>query len=68
MNYETINKGLFELWRHDGFFTYAQFLKAKRIKFFQLNALTGEMRVKLKGEVLYQGKDLDKAIEVYNSI
>lgn len=64
---EIINKGMVELWRGDGWFTFTQFLKPKRIKFFLVNA-NGEFRVRLKDKILYEGKDLNKALEIYNSI
>lgn len=64
---EKIDKGLFNLWRGDGWFCFTQFLKPKRLKFFLANT-KGEYRVKHKEKVVYQGTDLEKAIDIYNSI
>lgn len=64
---EKIEKGMFRLWQGEGWLLYTQHFKNKNLKFFLTNP-KGEYRVRLKEKILYEGKDLDEAIRVYNEI
>ena len=64
---ETINRGQVELWRIGGWLLFTQSLAPKRLKFFLMNP-DGVYRVRHKEKVVYEGTDLDRAVEVYNAI
>lgn len=50
---ETIDRGMLKLWMGTGFFLYAQYAKPKRLKFFLVNAFTGEYQVKHKENIVF---------------
>ncbi len=64
---EKIEKGMFRMWQGEGWLLYTQYFKNKNLKFFLTNP-KGEYRVRLKEKILYEGKDLEEAIRVYNEI